>query len=366
MNIGGPAIQVTTLMRGIPESDFEQLLLIGEPGEGESDYLLANGIELPKVLVPGLGRRINIISDLRAFFYIWKKIYEFEPDIIHTHTSKAGFLGRLAALSQPKKYNLVHTFHGHLLYGYWTGVRLWLVVLVEKYLAKRTETLISVGAQVRDELILSGIGSIGKYSVVYPGFPMNSKATESSRPRPARNRKSKFLCIWVGRLVPIKRPERIIAVARLLRDRGMNYSIWVVGDGPLRKALEATANEENLSILFLGWRNDVHDLMTKCDVLLLTSDNEGTPVSIIEAQKLGRPVIATAIGSVKEVVLHKRSGFVLEFDAEDFVDRIATLAENPTLYNSFSNTARKFANETFSDRQLIDKHIHIYSQLLAT
>lgn len=360
MNVGGPAIQVYTISKGLPEEDFEQILLTGKCEPGELDYLELNDIKLPKLEVPGLGRSINFISDLKALLFIRKQILVFKPDIIHTHTFKAGVLGRITALSIRRKTVKIHTFHGHLLEGYLKSLKLWILLQIERFLAARTDVLISVGNRVMEDLLEQRIGMRNKYRVIPPGFQIDHDLENKARPRSKIERRTEFKCAWIGRLVDIKRPERVLEIARLLKERNSKAGILVVGDGPLRESIENQSKEELLPVTFMGWQSNIHQILTHVDALILTSANEGTPISIIEAQRLGRPVVATNVGSVSEVMIPDESGFILDYDANNFSKKIEMLVEEEDLYLRFAAKAREFASERFSAERLVNDHVELY------
>ena len=159
MNVGGPAIQITGLMSNLDAEDFEQKLITGFCDTSEVDYLEMSNKSLPRVKIEGFGRSVNLFSDLRALLAIRREIKDFDPDIIHTHTAKAGFLGRIASLMTPKRHIRVHTFHGHLLQGYFGKFKTRLVILAERVLAGFTDKLVAVGDQVKDEHLAVNIGT---------------------------------------------------------------------------------------------------------------------------------------------------------------------------------------------------------------
>ena len=168
MNIGGPAVQISGLMRGLDSRDFEHILLTGHCESDESDYLVSVAPDVGAIRINGLGRSLNLIADLRAFIRILKVIREFRPDIIHTHTAKAGVLGRIASIASGHSSIRVHTFHGHLLNGYFSQRTTQLVIIIEKFLALFTHSLITVGENVCNDLIKVGIGRIEKFVVIPP------------------------------------------------------------------------------------------------------------------------------------------------------------------------------------------------------
>lgn len=364
MNIGGPAIQVTTLMNYIPRDDLNQLLVTGTCASGEADYLDFNQISLEREIIPGLGRRVNILSDFKALLEIRKVIKNFSPNILHTHTFKAGLIGRLAALTFKKRPFLVHTFHGHLLSGYLGFVKLGTLKAIERFLAQRTDVLISVGEKVKNELIEARIGNHNRFEVVPPGFPFAELDFNQKVPRKLSSKR--FTCAWIGRIVEVKAPERILDIARCLTHRNSNVEFLVAGDGPLRKRIQLQSESESLPITFLGWKGDIQALLKEVDLLILTSLNEGTPLSIIEAQRMGRPVIATNVGSVSEVILDGKSGHVLDFDGLKFAELIESFASNQTKLEKFSLEAVRFSAEKFAPERLARDHLKIYKSLIPT
>jgi glycosyltransferase involved in cell wall biosynthesis len=220
-----------------------------------------------------------------------------------------------------------------------------------------------VGESVAKDLIAQKIGSWDKFVVIPPGFPIPEQIQSNSQIRPQQSRSNEFICAWIGRLVEIKSPDRIIEIAKEVKLRGLKIKFIVIGDGPLRSRAEEDSIAENLPITFLGWQKDVVGLLLSADALILTSLNEGTPISIIEAQRLGRPVVATNVGSVSEVIINGKSGFAIEYYAKDFVDRLELLSDNSIVYEQFSDAARTFAETRFSEKRLVTDHKNLYLNL---
>ena len=363
MNVGGPAIQVTGLIKGLSSTEYEQLLVTGYCEEDEADYLLENNIELSEVRIDGLGRSIQPWSDLSSLWKIRQLMKSFRPDVVHTHTAKAGLLGRLASISLRQGHLRIHTYHGHLLHGYFGPWKTRLVIDIEKILASFTHSLVAVGQVVRDDLISKGIGKESQYSIIAPGFDMNSVKRNISR-KDLQLSDETLVCLWVGRLVQIKRPERILEIARETNQMGLDISYIVAGGGTALDKLRKIANEERLPINFLGWRNDVETLVSISDLVLLTSDNEGTPISIIQAQRIGKPVIATDVGSVREVLLPGESGVIVDYSPKAFAEEIRKFSVNPSRYLNFSNSAKSFAAVRFSLERLVNDHESLYRRLV--
>lgn len=361
MNIGGPAIQVTTLMNYIPKSEVDQLLLTGNCEEGEADYLEFNDIDLKRIKISGLGRSINPLSDLKAMLKIRKIIKDFSPDIVHTHTFKAGLLGRVAAISVRKRPYLVHTFHGHLLHGYLGILKLSILKNLERILAVKTDVLVSVGEKVMNDLVEVGVGNRGKFKVVPPGFPIPkvSSGEETSFSLDSK----KFMCAWIGRVVEVKAPERVLEIARIFAKSDSGVQFLIAGDGPLRNQIQRQSESESLPIRFLGWTGEIQNLLRDVDLLILTSINEGTPVSIIEAQRIGKPVISTDVGSVREIVSIGKSGYVVDYDPSRFAELIKSFAANRHKLREFSEEALRFSSDKFAPERLAQDYLRIYKSL---
>lgn len=364
MNIGGPAIQVTNLMLSLPDSRFEQLLVSGSCGSNEKDYLETKNVQINVRRIEWLGRALNPISDFFALFEIMRVIKNFQPDIIHTHTFKAGLIGRIAAVAQPRRILLVHTFHGHLLHGYFGSLGTRIVIMLERWLALRTTRLISVGTKVKNELLEQGIGVPTQYKVIKPGFNIVIPKLIS---RMSYNfAEEDFICGWFGRITKIKRVDRVIEIATIAKSSGYkNVKFLIVGDGEERKKFEAQAVESELPIIFLGWRSDIPDLMKLCNIVFCTSENEGTPISLIEAQMLGRPVVATNVGSVHEVLISGKTGFVLDYQPQNFWEKMRFLIDNTSDYEEFAQNSSIFALDNFSLEKFVKLHIALYDEILS-
>jgi glycosyltransferase involved in cell wall biosynthesis len=360
MNVGGPAIQISGLMQHLPKDSFEQLLVTGYCDEGELDFFDSTNLEITATRVLGFGRNIGGISEIRAFFQIRKFIKDFDPHVVHTHTAKAGVLGRVASISTFKSQIRIHTFHGHLLHGYFGRFKTLLVILVERVLAKFTHRLVAVGQKVRDDLLSVKIGNFEKFAVVGPGLEIRTMPGRKEAQRALGLQNHQFTVGWVGRLVPIKAPHRIIEIAKACALIQAHVRFLIVGDGPLRRELEELVTKENLSIQFLGWQSEIEPVLAVTDLMLLTSLNEGMPVSLIEAQMAGIPVISTKVGSVSEVVHNSISGYCLDYAPSEFAQKIHEISNNPILYKEFSASAKVNAQQNFSLKRLVDDYADLY------
>lgn len=364
MNVGGPAIQITGLMEDLSRSEFKQLLVTGYCSAEELDYLDENQIDIDAHKIIGFGRSISIWMDLQVFLALRRKIKSFDPHIIHTHTAKAGFLGRLASLTIRKKYFLVHTFHGHLLHGYFGSCKTRLVVLAERVMSNYTDSLIAVGSRVMEELLAVKIGSREKFLVIGPGLQLKDLPTRESEMEELGIPKQ-FIISWIGRAVKIKAPERVLEIATECKLRGLEVHFALSGDGPLLGALKSRAKQLHLPIQFLGWQTDIERILSFSDLVILTSENEGMPVALIQAQMAGIPVLTTDVGSASEVLVNGKSGFCIDYSAKDFVDKIETLINNPLMQKTFGEAGKKNAIEKFSRSRLVSDHANLYRRLIS-
>ncbi|HUY49473.1 MAG TPA: glycosyltransferase, partial [Streptosporangiaceae bacterium] len=279
-------------MQGLPADQFEQRLYTGSLAAGEADFLELRAPDVPVYRVPSLSRRVRLGDDVHAMRFLASEMRKFRPHIVHTHTAKAGVTGRLAALVARAPAR-VHTFHGHLLHGYFSRPATYGVVMAERALARHTDRLIAVGARVRDDLLAAGIGHRDQYVVVPPGT--------SLRPLPDRLQARRALGVppdapvvaYVGRLTGVKRPDRLLAVAQGVTRAVPGTRVLVCGHGDLAADIESAARSGDAAITLLGWRADVETIYAAADVVVLTSDNEGMPLSLIEAALAGVPVVAT-------------------------------------------------------------------------
>jgi glycosyltransferase involved in cell wall biosynthesis len=360
MNVGGPALQVTGLVEGMDPDRFDHRLLVGSVGPGEADYVALRAPDLALTTLPGLGRSPRPFDDARALRALVREMRAFRPHIVHTHTAKAGVLGRTAA-KIARTPAVVHTFHGHLLHGYFSPAVTRAVVQTERVLARGTDRLVSVGARVRDDLLAAGIGKPDQYVVVAPGIWLP--------PQPARGAARSTLglpaggpvVVFVARLTAIKRPERFIEVARRLEAAHPTAVFVVVGEGDKLPALKTAAPA---NVRFLGWRGDVEAVYAASDLVVLTSDNEGMPVSLIEAALCGVPAVATAVGSVAEVVLDGRAGWLCPPDVSALTAAVEAALSSGVLAD-FGAAARAHATAAFGRDRLVADSERLYEELAA-
>jgi len=330
MNVGGPARQVLALTPALRHLGHETLIAYGstEPGEGE----LAPEGEA-SVRIASLRRPLDPASDQRAITELTRLISRYRPDIVHTHMAKAGALGRSAA-RRAKVPAVVHTFHGHVLEGYFASPANSAFVVAERRLAKRTDALLAVSNTTRDDLLGLGIGRPEQWRVFPPALDL--EPILSIRVDPAEARRSLGLPLAVpligivGRLVPIKNHVLFLAAARAVLERVPATTFVIAGDGEVRSMLEVEAEPLGDRVRFLGWVPDLPALYAALDVVVLTSLNEGTPVALIEAAAAGRPVVSTDVGGVAEVV--EGGGLLVPSgDSQALADAIESLVTDADL-----------------------------------
>jgi glycosyltransferase involved in cell wall biosynthesis len=365
MNVGGPAVQVTTLMRGLDPDRYEQRLLVGTVGADESDHLATRAPDVTATVVPGLGRAPRLVDDGRALATICRIMADYRPHVVHTHTAKAGALGRVAATALRVPV-VVHTFHGHLLHGYFGRWRTRAVVDAERLAARCSTALVAVGPQVRDDLLAVRIGRPQQYAVVPPGIRLEPLPDRGEARAALGIDPDADVVLYVGRLTRIKRPDRLLEVARRLRDARPSAVVVVAGDGELAAWARAEAAPLGDAVRFLGWRDDLETLYAAADVVLLTSDNEGTPVSLIEAAHAGRPVVATDVGSTRHVVDDGHTGVLCPPDAGALADAVLDLLGDPLRHAAMAAAAPQHAADRFGRRRLVTDTEALYQQLLAT
>ena len=364
MNIGGPAVQVSGLMRGLNGAEFDHRLYTGYCTTDEADYLETVATDVHATRIEGLGRRVSLGGDLRAFITLVKEIQRFKPHIIHTHTAKAGFLGRIASIVSFQSSARVHTFHGHLLNGYFGSFKRSLIVLAEKILAVFTDYLLAVGDKVRQDLLNARIGYKDKFGLMPPGLSIGVLPAKSNSCESLGLSAGRLQCAYIGRVTQIKRPDRFLDVVSEIKRRGIKLDFFMAGDGELLETCRERVSMEDLPVTILGWQSDIEKILSASDIVILTSDNEGTPLSLIQAGMAGLPVVATGVGSVPEIVIDGLTGIVTDLEPMHIADALERLVEDKHFRTKLGSEARQFTTSKFGVKRLIDDHEHLYLKLL--
>jgi glycosyltransferase involved in cell wall biosynthesis len=373
LNVGGPALHVTYLSRGLADRGYDTTLVAGEIASGEESMaFVAERAGVDVVPVAGLSREVSPLRDLLAAVRLARLIRALRPQIVHTHTAKAGAVGRTAAVLAGRPRPLVvHTFHGHVLRGYFGSVGSRVFRLLETTLARVTDVLVAVSPQVRDELVRLGVAPAEKFTVVRLGIELEPRVRCADDPAEIRARlgisPERFVVGWFGRMTAVKRTEDLLAALSQVRARGVDALLLLVGDGVDRPRLEENAFRLGLArhCLFLGYQEDVAPWYAACDAVALTSANEGTPVTIIEALAAGRPVVVTSVGGVPDVVADGVDGYLVEpGDTSALADRLERLALDPALREQLGARGRVRALARYSVGRLVDDVDLLYRSLL--
>jgi glycosyltransferase involved in cell wall biosynthesis len=373
MNIGGPAYHVSLLSGRMDRDRYETLLLTGALGSGEGSFEeLAQRYGAKRRVVPGLRPELAPLSDLRALLNLVRIIREFRPDVVHTHTAKAGALGRLAALIAPgARPVVVHTYHGHVLTGYFGRVLNAVYRGAERALALMSDCLIGVSEATVQELVRLRVARACKFRMIPIGLDLGRllaverSAGDSFRAEIGADA-GDVLAVFVGRLVPIKRVDVLIEAAALATAREPRLRVVIVGDGELRDTLEGQASDLGLGgiVHFLGFRDDLPRIAAGSDLAVLSSDNEGTPVALIEAAAASLPALATAVGGVGDIVTGSTGVLVAPGNPFAFAEALLRLASDRRAREHMGRAAREHVRERFAAVRLVSDIESLYEELL--
>jgi len=384
-NLGGPTYNAAYLTKYL-ESDFETLLIGGAKyEEEESSEFILEKLGLRPIIIPEMQRSINYQNDKIAYKKIKEIIKEFKPDIVHTHASKAGTLGRLAA-KKMKVPVIVHTFHGHVFHSYFGKPKTIIYKNIERFLAKKTDKIIAISEIQKKELTDDHkICLANKINVIPLGFDLTRFQEELDTKR--KSFRVKYLISddeiavgIIGRLVPIKNHTMFLeVVSRILKTTTKRVRFFIIGDGEEKEKLknqcnylkidwvEWTVNQKKASITFTSWIKDIDWANAGLDIITLTSLNEGTPVSLIEAQASNKPIVTTNVGGVKNVTKEDVTAFISEAnDTNDFTNKLYQLIESKTLRQEMGEKGWEFVKDEYSYERLTKDVKKLYVELLNT
>ena len=370
LNLGGPARQVEAGDPLLVRRGHVVRVFCGEPQPGEGDLfddVRARGVDV--VRVPGLSRGPALLGDLRALAFLARELRAFRPDVVHTHASKAGVLGRLAA---PRAAARVHTFHGHVLEGYFSRPIARLLALVERTLARHTDVVVAVARATADDLVRLAVCAHERIVVSPPGVRLDEFQALAPLPADRAARVAlglvpeRFTVAFVGRLAAVKRPAFAGAVLRELVALGVDAQLVVAGDGALAHELVAAAGAAAERVRLLGARSELGEVYAASDAVLSCSVNEGLPVALIEAAAAARPAVALDVGGIRELVVHDVSGRLLPHDASPaaVAAELAELARAPARARDLGLAARERAL-AHEPSALADRLVAIYERALA-
>ncbi|MDD5247127.1 MAG: glycosyltransferase [Candidatus Omnitrophica bacterium] len=386
LNIGGPAIHTVLLSERLNRDKYVTLLIYGtlDKGEGDMSYLAA-GIKDRLIHIPQLKREISLFDDLAALFKIYAIIRRQAPDILHTHTAKAGCLGRIAGIIynlnplNGKKVKIIHTFHGHVLEGYFGRIKTFIFLNIERALGKFSDAIITVSKTVKEELLSHKISDKRKIVVIPLGFDLDDFLSVLPK---KHNVDLPMVIGIIGRLVPIKNHFLFLDSAKeFIRANPERKTVFrIIGNGQLRGPLEKHAAELGISefVEFCGWQKDLPAVYSDIDIVALTSLNEGTPVSLIEAMASARPVITTAAGGVRDLLGEKldaipapqgkcqvmeRGVLVESSNPQAYAAALKYLCDNPGERLRMAGSGRGYVKNNFSASRLVSDIERLYASL---
>jgi glycosyltransferase involved in cell wall biosynthesis len=350
LNVGGTARYITRLAEELPKLKVETFVATGFVQGSEQEDPSAKNLKV--IRIPSLGRQFNPIKDHFAFRQLLKAVTEVKPDIVHTHTFKAGYIGRIKTKeinkAAGKQVKFVHTFHGHLFDDpEFSGIKSSIITFLERRFAKRTDAIVTVGAQVGKELLERNIGQSKQFTNIPPGV----EALKLPKTKPH----AKITIGWIARVTGVKNPLRALEVAKLFPEE----QFLIAGGGDLLNQVKAQA-PKNTKVL--GW-TDSAKLFAASDIILSTSENEGMPIALIEAQLAAKPVVATNVGGVAEVVLNNKTGFVTKKNTQELAKALEKLINSKTLRTAQGKAAKSHATKAFSVEKMIKAHVSLYKKL---
>jgi len=347
VNKGGTSRWLSVLILGLREVGVDNCLYAGFVQRGEEEDPLFNAVGGKRIQT--MGRSISLFSDFKSISAVRKAIKNENPNVLNTHTAKAGLIGRIAAIGIDVK--VVHTYHGHIIYGYFGVIKSYVFILIERALGFLTNTIVVNGEKVKNELLEHHISTEEKYVVIYPGIPKLDFISKEI----ARNKwqvdRDEVVVGWLGRVTQIKRPDRIIETARKMPE--VRFLVGGIGD-----LFEKCKQNAPNNVVFLGWVKP-EEFWPACDIAVLTSENEASPIALIEAAYAGLPIVAENVGSVAETFQDQVGGF-LTTNTSDRVEAIKKLASNPALRLKMGKESGFYSREKFSVVKFLEKHLIVY------
>lgn len=364
MNVGGPAFLIKELMTGIDREQFDQVLIYGvcEGDEVEIEEVkrLGRTIELKD-----LRRSLGIRTDLKALSAIRNIIRSEKPDVIDTHTFKAGFLVRIHYLfSFKRNVKIVHHYHGHLLTGYFRPRTLSLYKTIERILATKADVLVTDGVSITNELVTNGIAPIEKFWHLTPGVAVPTGFMDTSKLSDVESMNRKIVIAFIGRLVPIKRPDRFLDLVKELSETRTDCTFVMYGEGELRNSIEERISRDNLAVKLMPFEKNIFQILQNVDLLVMTSDNEGTPLTVMEASYAGVPCFGTNVGSMGDIVKNGVNGYLVNPDILSLTTGLNNLLNDRLNLAQLQLSASKYADKNFNVRRYVEAHEELYKGLV--
>jgi glycosyltransferase involved in cell wall biosynthesis len=357
VNKGGTAVWLNNLILGLREEGIETLLVAGHISVGEIEA--ESFLELGGIRINSLGRSINPLLDFQAIIE-FRNIIKCEfPDIVNTHTAKAGLIGKLVRLSLPRskyKFKLIHTYHGHLLYGYFRPTFMKLIKFLERLLSNRVDLYIVPGQTVRDELVSENIGDRGKYRIIFPGVKDFDFPKKSDARKLLKISEDALVVGWLGRIVEVKNPNKVIEIAKKIPN-----AFFVIGGSGERDLEEYLQSIAPPNVIFAGWV-EAQVLWASSDIALLTSINEAQPIALIEAGFASIPAVAENVGAVCEVIEDQKNGILVK-SLEESILAVNRLLTDEELRLGMGKFARTMAGSKYSVSKFVSSHIECYKEI---
>lgn len=382
--IGGPTLNVLYLTKYLAP-DFETLLVVGEKEHHEKDAgELARQMGIETVVIPEMGRSIHPLRDFKTYARLKKLIRDYQPDIVHTHAAKPGAVGRMAA-SACRVPAIVHTYHGHVFHSYFNKAKTQFFINIERYLARKTSTIVAISEEQKRELVQDfQIAAENKFKVVPLGFELQRFSADYE------NKREQFRAAYtladdeiaigiIGRLVPVKNHSLFLeGLSHVLKNSGKKIKAFIIGDGETRDELQQKAAalgiaynavgetfDANKTLTFTSWRTDIDTINAGLDIVALTSLNEGTPVSLIEAQAANKPVISTRVGGIQDIVIENETALLSGInDTEGFKQNLLSLVEDDGLRHRLGTKGADWVRERYSVQRLAADFRKLYNDLL--
>lgn len=372
LNIGGPAIHVILLSQYLRKRGYETTLVYGQETEHEGNMLhLAEERGIEALRIPALGRELNLFKDIYTLWKLYRLIRKHRPHVVHTHTAKAGTLGRLAAILARVPV-IIHTFHGHVFSGYFSDRRTNFFLNIERYLARHSTRIIAVSDKCRQDLVERGIGLNGQLITIRLGLELDRFPSDTLRFRGLLRKRYRIadsspIVAIVARLVPIKRHDVFLRAVAQVKDEFPTARFLIVGDGETKSELLRLSQELRIGpeVIWTGFIQDPAEVYADSDIVALTSDDEGLPVAVIEALASGRIVVATNVGGVPELVEDGISGFLAERgNADDFARALRLALSDIDRCRKMGQSAQARILQSISIQRLVNDIDHLYKQCL--
>lgn len=382
LTVGGPVLNALYLTKYL-SPEFETMFVVGEKEYHEKDAsFLADEMKINPVHIHEMGRSINPFSDYKAYQKLKTIIKDFKPDIVHTHAAKSGALGRMAARAM-KVPVIMHTYHGHVFHSYFGKMKSQAYVQIERHLAKKSDAVIAISQLQQKELLYDyKIAPAEKFHVIPLGFNLDKFQTDQPAKRLAFrkefNLKDDEIAIGIiGRLVPIKHHDLFLeAISFVQKNSAKKIKAFIIGDGETHTALEIKAkqleinftnnnSDPDANLVFTSWRNDVDVINAGLDIIALTSFNEGTPVSLIEAQAANKPIVSTRVGGIKDIVIEGKTALLSAInDNAGFCENLLKLVNDDVLRKELGEHSAELILNKFSYKRLVSDMGQLYHQLL--